>query len=328
LIEIKKILFSHYVPEECIEKYKFNFHITSPDKQKEQFSTEELKKMLPENDAFICMNDYKFTQEMIDCGTSLQAIGNSGAGYDNIDVHYATEKGIPVINAPTAVLEAAAELTIGLMLSITRGIVMYNKELKSTKQVKKYSFFDRDMMISGKTLGIIGFGKIGKTVAKKAQGLGMNIVYYDKYPAAPELEKALNVKYLPMEEVLKISDVVTLHTPYLKENYHLIGAEQFSIMKKTAYFINTSRGPIVNELELASALKEGIIRGAALDVFEFEPTVSDEIAELENVVIVPHVGTNVLECRMGIVKEAIYGTTEVLLGHRPYNIINPTVFGK
>lgn len=207
MITIKKVLFSHYVPEECIEKYRIDFDFTFPSRQKREYSNEELRKMLPEYDAFICMNDYRFTKEMIDCATMLQVIGNSGSGYEKIDFEYATNKGIPVINAPTAVLEPAAELTIGLMLSITRGIVIYNKELKATKKVKKYSFFDRDMMVSGKTLGIIGFGKTGKTVAQKAQGIGMNIVYYDKYPATPELEKTLNVKYLPMEELLRGCDV-------------------------------------------------------------------------------------------------------------------------
>jgi glyoxylate reductase len=319
---MKKILLGNFIPLEFLHQYKGIYDFTYPSKEKEAFSDKEIKEILHEYDAFICLSSFKFHKDLIDCGSNLKVIGSLAAGYENIDFAYATKRGIYVVNSPIAGSESSAELTIALILAITRGIVSHDKELRLTKRCEVYSFSDRDMMVFGKTLGIIGFGRIGKALAKKAQGLGMKVVYYDAYRSTKQVEKELCVEYLPLDEILKNSDVVSIHMTFLPENYHFMNEERFSLMKNTAYFVNASRGPIVDEFALAKALKEGKIKGAGLDVFEFEPLVTDEIAELDNVVIVPHIGTNTMEIRKNIVTDTLFGITELFSRRKPHNVLN------
>ena len=199
---------------------------------------------------------------------------------------------------------------------------MYDRELRQTRVCRPAMFFDRDMFLYGKTIGILGYGRIGQAMARRAKGIGMKVMYYDPFRKAAEVEAELDAKYASFEEVLKTADVVSCHMPYTPENHHIMNLEAFRMMKRTAYFVNAARGPIMCEADLVTALKTGLIKGAATDVFEKEPGVSAELAEIENVVITPHIGSNVLEARENMVHEALDGIVAVLNNSPCHNIVN------
>jgi len=323
---MKKILLTRNIPQEAIRDLSAEYQITMPDSQKDIFTAEELVALLPDYDALLSINEYPISQQLIDASNKLKVIGNGGAGYNHIDVQTATARGIAVINTPHAVVGPTAEFTFGLILAITRGIVMYNNELKSTRHCRKDMFFERDMVLEGKTLGIIGMGNIGQKLAAMAAAFGMKIYYFNRTPLSAAAEAECQASYLPLQALLQQSDVVSIHTPYARETHHLINQNTLALMKPTAYLINAARGPIVEERALLNALKNKNIRGAALDVFEFEPTVSEEMAAIDNLVITPHAGTNLKEVRISMLKEALTGMTQVLEGKRPANVVNPSLF--
>lgn len=317
---MKKILLSRPVPEECVSPYRDRYELAIPEAP---LSYEEALKLVPDCDAYFVLSN-KGDKAVLDAGKKLKAIANFGVGYDNIDWKYATEKGIAVVNTPTQVTDATAEHTVALMMSVMRGITRYDHEVRSDIW-NSPTFSDRNSELTDRTLGIIGFGRIGKQVCRKAQGLGMKVVYYDKFRSSPEVEKEFGVTYMEFDDVLKAADCITLHMPYLPENRHLFDLDTLKKMKKGAYLINCARGPIVDEADLAAALQEGIIKGAGLDVYEFEPKVSSELKKLENVVLTPHAASCTLKARLGMAREALSGIAGVLEGQRPYNVINPQV---
>lgn len=321
-----KLLVTGWVPEEILKDYRETFSITIPDHDKKNFSTQEVKDMLPEYDALFTLSSFSFKKELIDLASNLKAVANFGVGYDNIDREYCTQKGIFLINTPASVTEPTAELTIALMFAITKGIVMYDKELRDTRHCHTDTFFDRDLLLTGKTIGIIGYGRIGQAVGRKAQGLGMHVMYHNRHRKTPQEEARLGAAYGTFDEVLEKADVITCHIPYTKENHHIFNLEAFQKMKPTAYFINAARGLVMCEADLATALKEKIIRGAATDVFEFEPNVSKELAQMKNVVITPHIGSNVLESRTAMAREALDGLTAFFKGNRPENVVNKELY--
>ena len=323
---MKKILLSRGIPGLCLEPFKGKVDITMP-KEGELMPDEEVMRLIPGYDAYFCINK-RVTKEVIDAGVKLKAVANFGVGYDNIDWKYATEKNVFVVNTPQAVLQPTAEFTVALIMSIARGVLQYDRALHSEGRCSSELFFNRDMLLFGKTLGILGFGRIGRAVGQKCQGLGMNVVYYDPFRLPEDKEKELGVTYMPMEDVIKSADVLSLHMPYTPENRHLINCKTFEMMKPTSYFVNAARGPIVNEADLAKALKEKVIRGAAVDVYEKEPEVNPELFNLENIIITPHVASCVFESRVNMAQEALNGLTGILEGGRPYNVVNPQLFDK
>ena len=319
---MNKLLITGWVPENIIAPFRKDFDITVPDEKKEFFSFDEVKAMIGDYDALFTVAGFKFQPELIDLATKMKAVGTLGVGYDHIDVAYCTQKNIFVVNTPQAVCEPTAEFCFAIMMAIAKGVVMYDKELRVTKMASPPIFFDRDILLYGKTIGILGYGRIGQAVGRKAQGIGMNVMYYDPFRQTPEREKELGATYGSFDEVISKADVISCHMPFTKENYHIINADVFKKMKKTAYFVNGARGPIMDERALAAAVKAGEIRGAATDVYEFEPVVTEELAALDNVVITPHVASNVLEARSNMVNEALSGVRSVLGGEYPHNIVN------
>jgi lactate dehydrogenase-like 2-hydroxyacid dehydrogenase len=210
-------------------------------------------------------------------------------------------------------------------MAVMRGIARSDKEMRRGLWNSPL-FSDDNSLIYGSTLGILGFGRIGKAVCRRARGLHMQVVYYDPCRADKETEKEYGAAYLPFADVLRTSDCVTLHMPYTKENHHLFQAETFAVMKPSAYFINAARGKLVEESALCAALRGGVIKGAGLDVFEFEPTVSAELRMLENVVLTPHTGSLTMRSRIAMCHEALEGIDAVLQGKMPDNAVNPIVF--
>ena len=320
---MKKILFSAPIPVEAVEEYKKDFELTVPEKK---LTYEEVMKIIADYDAYMTLAA-KGDKNLLDAAKNLKAIANFGVGYDNIDWKYATEKGIAVVNTPTQVTDATAEHTVALIVDTMRGIARFDREVR--KGIWDAPLFpDRNQAISGSVLGVVGFGRIGKLVTKKAQGLGMTVIYYDMFRAKPEVEKEFDVVYKELDDVVKEADCITLHVPYVPENHHLFNAERISKMKKTAYLVNCSRGPVVDEHALAEALKNNVIKGAGLDVFEDEPHPIPELLTLENVVLTPHAASGTMKARVGMLKEAVSGMAGVLKGEIPYNVVNPQVLKK
>ncbi|MCH3917573.1 MAG: dihydrofolate reductase [Spirochaetia bacterium] len=320
---MKKILLTYPVPAQTLDQFTKDFSLTVAD---HKLSHEEVVSAVKEYNGLFVFG-VKADRQVMDAGKKLEVIANFGVGYDNIDWKYATEKGIAVVNTPTQVTDATAEHTLALIISTMRDIAGYDRELRQGVW-KTPLFSDRATELTDRTLGVIGFGRIGKAVAKKATGIGMNVIYYDVYRAQPELEKEYKVTYMEFDKVLANSDCITLHMPFTEKNRHLFNLETFRKMKKTAYFINCARGPIVNEKDLARALQEGIIKGAGLDVFENEPHPSPELLQLSNITLTPHVASSTMKARLGMAKEALSGIAAVLKGNIPYNVINPEVLKK
>lgn len=319
---MKKLILSHNIPEEYYSEYVKDMEVVVPKEPLSCWTREEAMEVIKDADVFICYHDFKMDRELIDLGKNLSIIGNVGSGYDNVDWAYAKEKGVHVLNAPRSVVESTSEMTIALMLSICRGITQYDRELRRDLVMTRQLFFYRDMALYNKTLGVIGMGRIGSRVAKKAAGLGMKIIYSNEFPISPEAEADLGgAKYMTAEEVLSQADVVTIHIPMTESTRHFINKERLSLMKKDSYLINASRGPIVEEEALLAALKNHQIKGAALDVQEFEPNVNPELAALDNLVMTPHCCTNVAEVRVEMIHELLTGVNALLNGEHPYNQI-------
>ncbi len=279
-----RILVCDPVHEEGIEKLKqagFEVDVNPT------ITSEQLTKIVSNYDALIVRSRTKVTKEIIEAGRRLRIIGRAGAGLDNINLETAKQRGITVLSTPEALTEAVAELTIGLIISLARSIPLADRTLKEGKWIKKKLV---GWQLEGKTLGTIGLGKIGERVARIAKALGMKILIREIIPLSPELLKELETEVVPLKELLQRSDVITLHVPLTSQTYQMIGAKEFQLMKNGAFLVNTSRGAIVDEKPLLTALKSGKIGGAALDVYEVEPPRDLELIKLPNVVCTAHIG--------------------------------------
>lgn len=275
-------------------------------------------------DALLCSLADRIDAEVMDAGEHLKVISNYAVGFDNIEVAEATKRGIAVTNTPGVLTETTAELVWALLMAVARRIAEADRFLRSGKWQgwAPMLFLGRD--IWGKVLGIVGLGRIGTAVAKRAKGFNMEILYYSPR-RKQKLERELGVEYVPLEELLRRSDFVTLHMPLLPDTYHLIGERELELMKTTAFLINASRGPVVDENALIKALQEGKIAGAALDVYEKEPEVPSALKELSNAVLVPHIGSASVETRTKMAMVAIENLLAVLKGKVPQNLVNPEV---
>lgn len=320
-MERKTILVNNILPEKGLEELYTHFHVIAP--KEKRFTKEEIIELIPQChgllSAFIVVS-----KEIIDAGKNLQIISNFGAGFNNVDVNYATERGILVTNIPDTVTYSTAELTLGLMISLLRRVVEGDRKLRAQdRQAWGGPTHFMGENLQGKTLGIIGMGRIGLAVARLAQAFGMKILYQKRSPYTPEVEMQLNLKYMDLEKLIKKADVISLHCPLTTETHHLINADRLKAMQPTAYLINTARGPIVDEKALLGALKAGEIKGAALDVFEFEPKVSEELLSMDNVVLTPHVGSSTLETRTDMTKACVKHLLDYFSGKTPTHVVNP-----
>lgn len=292
----KKVLVTAHISEEGVKKLR---EFAKVDIELE-LSEEDLKKHIPSYDCLIVRSGTKVTKEIIEAGSGkggkLKVIGRAGVGVDNIDVEAATEKGIIIVNAPEANIISAAEHTIAMLFSLSRKIPDANASLKSKKKWEREKYMGVE--INGKILGIIGLGRIGSEVAKRALALGMKVVAYDPF-IAEDKAKELGISLLSFEEVLSISDFLSLHTPLTKETYHMIGKKEFEKMKDGIRIINCARGGIIEEDALCDAIKRGKVAGAALDVFENEPpfTHGSKLLSIPEIIVTPHLGASTEEAQ-------------------------------
>lgn len=292
------------------------------------WSKAELTEKLREGnyDALYCMLTNPIDAEVLDAAPNLKIIANMAVGYNNIDVKEATRRGVPISNTPGVLTDTTADFAWTLLMATARRLVESDRFLRAGR----FHGWGPLMMVGhdvyGKTLGVIGFGRIGRAVAKRATGFDMQVIYFDKYPADEETERALNARSVTMEELLRESDFVTIHTDYNPETHHMIGAAQFEQMKPTAHLINTARGPIVDEAALAAALKAGTIAGAGLDVYEREPEVHADLLEIVNIVLAPHIASASLDTRNSMALTAADNILAALKGERAPNCVNPEVY--
>ena len=259
-----------------------------------EISYEELKRRVRDYDVLVVRSRTKVTREIIEAGEKLKVVGRAGAGIDNIDVEAAREKGVKVLNTPEAPAIAVAELTIGLLLSLARQIPRADSSMKKGRWAKKEF---RGWQLNGKTFGVIGLGHIGEKVARLAKAFGMKILITKRTPPSPEILKELEAEFVSLDELLRRSDVISLHVPLTPQTYHMIGEREIQLMKDGAFIINTSRGAVVDEKALFNALKSGKLGGAALDVYEMEPPKDYSLMKLPNVVCTPHIGAQTVEAQ-------------------------------
>lgn len=284
-------------------------------------SKEEIIKRAKDVDLIICPLSDKIDREVIDSSKNLKAIFNYGAGFDNIDIEYAKEKKILVTNAPApSSAVSTAELTFGLILAISRKLIQGEKDLREGNFLGWRPTYFLGDQLKGKTLGIIGMGNIGSNLAKRALAFEMDVVYHSRN-RKEEIEN-LGVVYKEKEELLKEADIITIHTAYKEELHHMMSEKEFSMMKESAYFINAARGPLMDEKALVNALKNKDIKGAALDVYEFEPKISKELLDLTNVTLIPHLGNATVEARMEMGKAVIDNLNDFLNDKEPRDKVN------
>jgi glyoxylate reductase len=320
-----KIFLTRRLPDEGIELLKeHELEIYEGDAPP---SKEEIIEGVKEKDALICLLTDRIDGEVMDASSRLKIIANYAVGYDNIDVEEATKRGILVTNTPGVLTETVADLTWALLMAIARRIVEGDKFMREGKFKGWAPKLLLGTDIYGKTIGIIGAGRIGRAVARRAKGFNMRVLYYSRR-RNEEIEKECNAKFVDLHTLLKKSDYVSLHLPLTKETHHIIGEKELKMMKPTAYLINTARGKCVDEKALVKALEEKWIRGAALDVFENEPQLTPELKKLDNVVLTPHIGSASYETRSRMAVMVAENVIAALKGEMPPNCINPEAWKK
>lgn len=286
---MKKVLICDPMPKDAIDIMK-NGGLEVVEKT--EMTPEELVATVADYEAMIVRSATKVTKEVIDAGSKLEVIGRGGVGLDNIDVAHAVERGIKVLNTPSAPSISVAEITIGHLLALARHIVRGTMGLKTGKWEKKQL---KGFEAYGKTLGIIGIGRIGQEVAIRAIGLGMKVQAYDPFTCCTNCIQAPQINTCSFEQLIRESDVITVHTPLTDGTRNLIGAKEFENMKDGVVIINCSRGGIIDEQALLDALQSGKVRGACLDVFEQEPPGDNPLLTLDNVIATPHIGSATVE---------------------------------
>ncbi|NJE43265.1 hydroxyacid dehydrogenase [Thermococcus sp. GR6] len=291
-MNVVKVLVAAPLHEKAIEVLKnAGFEVVC-----EEYPDEDkLIELAKDVEAIIVRSKPKVTRKVIEAAPKLKVIGRAGVGLDNIDLEAAKERGIKVVNSPAASSRSVAELVVALMFAVARKIAFADRKMREGVWAKKQCM---GIELEGKTIGIVGFGRIGYNVAKLAKALGMNVLLYDPYPDE-ERAKEVGGKFVSLEELLKESDVVTLHVPLIDATYHMINEERLKLMKPTAILINAARGAVIDTEALVKALEEGWIAGAGLDVFEEEPLPEGHpLTKFDNVVLTPHIGASTVEAQM------------------------------
>ncbi|MDD7632327.1 MAG: 2-hydroxyacid dehydrogenase family protein [Parabacteroides sp.] len=318
-----KILVTYDMFREGFTELESKYDVTFPEGR--DFTYEEVYAMIPEYDVLCSMFDFPVNKELIDHAPNLKLIANYAVGYNNIDVAYALQKGLTVANTPDPVTAPTANLALGLMIDAARRVTECDRKLRTLRKAMKVGVLENlGVNITGKVLGIIGMGRIGKALAKRANACGMEVIYHNRKQLYIEEETRLNVTYVSKEELLERADFVSLNAPYTPETYHIIGAEELKRMKNSAILINTARGPLVDEAALVEALKSGEIRGAGLDVFEDGDYPMEELLEMDNVVLTPHIGTQTTETRILMARKVCNNVIGFLEGDRPVSrVLHP-----
>lgn len=317
----KKVYVTRRIPDEAIEllEEQFDVEVNPEDRV---LLKEELLEKVRGMDAVLCLITDNIDREVLEAaGEKCKIFANYGVGYNNIDIAAATQNNVIITNTPGVLDDATADLAWALLMAVSRRIVPADKFTRNGafQAWDPMMFLGRD--ITGKTLGLIGAGRIGSNFAKKAKAFDMKILYTG-LRANPKLESELGAIYVDKETLLKEADFVSLHVPLQPSTIHYIGEKEFSLMKKTSVIVNTSRGPVIDEKALVRALKQGEIWGAGLDVYENEPDIEPELLDMYNVVLVPHIASATMETRTNMGLIAAKNIVKVLAGENPDTCVN------
>ncbi|MEK6965197.1 MAG: D-glycerate dehydrogenase [Thermoproteota archaeon] len=283
-----------------------------------------LLKKIRNKDGLICFPYDNIDKDVLSAAKNLKTISTYSVGYDHIDVKYAKKQGISIGYTPEVLTDATADLTFALILDLLRRVTEGDKTIRKGRWTHLYGAYDYvGTDISGKILGILGFGRIGAAVAKRAKAFGMNIIYHNRHRLSKNTEKSLGVKYVTFDKLFKKSDIVSIHVPYTKETHELVNMKLFKKMKKTSFIINTARGKIIKENDLIYALKKKIIVGAALDVFRNEPIgLNNPLTKMQNVVLSPHIGSSTAETRKKMAEITVINLKLGMIGKTPLYSVN------
>ncbi len=320
-----KVFITRHLPTDLEQLQQVAIIEVWPERQPPPY--EVLLEKIKTIDGLLCLLTDRIDQQLIEAGTSLKVISQMAVGYDNIDVLAATTRRIPVGNTPGVLTDATADLAWALLMAAARRVV----EADRFTRAGEWQTWEPDLLlgpnVTGATLGIVGFGRIGQAVARRAKGFEMRILYTSRHPCDSELEQSLGAEFVAFDRLLQESDFVSIHTPLSDDTYHLFSDRQFELMKPSAIVINTARGAVVNPDALYRALSTGQIAGAALDVTEPEPIPMDSpLLTLENLIIAPHIGSASRQTREKMANMAIANLIAGLRGDRLPYCVNPEVY--
>ena len=319
----RKILIPYPVLKEGLSELFERYDVYYPE---DSFpKRQEILDILPQYDALVSCG-FQANAEAVGRMDSVKIMSTYGVGYDNVDLKGMTERGILVCNLPDVVTESTAEFGMGLMIAVMRRIAETDHKLRVVPDLRWGPIANLGRGLNGKRLGILGMGRIGRALARRAKPFLMDISYHNRNRLAPELEAEYSATYIPsMEQLLRESDVVMVNLPLTDQTRHSLGMKQFEMMKRSAFFINIGRGPIVNEPELITALEKGVIAGAGLDVFEHEPHIPNAFKGMNNVVLGAHMATATVETRTEMVRLASKNIIDYLEYGKHPNLVNPEV---
>lgn len=320
-----RVLVTREISPEAIVRLKQHFIVDSNQKDS-PVSPKQLLRKLKGNDGLVAVPTDQITDEVLAKNPQLKIVCNVAVGYNNLDVAAATTRGVMMTNTPGVLDDTTADLTWALILAAARGLSYADRTVRAGrwKRWRMMEFLGQD--IYGKTIGICGFGRIGRGVARRAMGFNMKVLYASRSRASESLEQELRASYVDKQTLLRESDVVSLHLPFSTETRHYISTKELAQMKKTAILINVARGPVVDEKALVKALKARRIFAAGLDVYEREPALARGLTGLPNVVLTPHIGSGTVETRLKMSNMAVTNCIAGLSGQRPPNLLNPDVF--
>lgn len=320
-----RVLVSREISREALVRLKQHF-IVDANQKDAPVSPAQLLRNLKGKDGLVSGPTEVVNDEVLAKHPQLKIVCNVAVGYNNLDIAAATRHGVMMTNTPGVLDDTTADLTWALILAAARGISSADSTVRAGrwKRWRVMEFLGQD--IYGKTIGICGFGRIGRGVARRAMGFNMKVLYASRSRASESLEQELRASYVDKQTLLRESDVVTLHLPLFPETRHYIAAKDLAQMKNTAILVNASRGPVVDEKALVKALKARRIFAAGLDVYEKEPALAPGLAALPNVVLTPHIGSGTIETRLKMSNMAVTNCIAGLTGQRPPNLLNPDVF--
>ena len=322
-----RVMISRALPEEVIARARSRADVDLHAGDK-PLSKTELIARVKDREGLVCLITDTIDSSVFESCPRLKVVSNVAVGFNNIDVAAATKRGVVVTNTPDVLTETTADFAWTLLMATARRVVEADRYVRDGK----FTQWEYMVLLGGdvhdKTLGIIGFGRIGRAMARRALGFNMRVLYQDAVAADPATERELRATRTDTATLLRDSDFVSIHTPLLPDTRHLINAQSLRTMKKTAYLVNASRGPVVDEAALVQALKEGWIAGAGLDVFEEEPKVHPGLMGLSNVVLAPHIASASSDTRIKMAALAVDNCLAVLEGQTPPTPVNPEVLGK
>ena len=324
----QKILVTRATFDEVVEKLRERFDVEDNQKDDAPWGADELKRRLADKDGVLPTGSDRIDAALLDAAPRLKAVCNIAVGYNNIDLAACTALGIAATNTPAVLDETTADTTWVLLMAAARRITEAERWLRAGnwKGWKNDQFLGVD--VHHATLGIVGMGRIGQAIAQRARGFSMRVLYHNRKRLPAKIERATGAKYVPLERLLRQSDFVSLNMPYSPSSHHLIGAQQLALMKPTAVLVNAARGGVVDDAALIAALKEKRIAAAGLDVFEGEPKLNPGFLELDNVALVPHIGSATRATRTAMALLASKNLVAALSGKRPPNLLNPEVLDR